>query len=417
MPNSLHQGFNSWKIIFAFFVFQLNSCNLRKSSQDVENPNDPAKKVVSTGVIPIQLPEVSLQNLRGTWLAKTNQGHFDSQSKLKDVVSQLAKWNFNAIFPVVYTGGHTLYPSEFFRLHSGLLQDFNPLYRNRDVFAEVFQAANAQNMRVIPWFEYGFMVPVRTDLGKRKQYLFAKALDGRFSRFENGVEMAWLNILKPEVQDFIYSLISEFLNKYKVGAIQVDDHFGIPREFLTDAETVALYKSTTGSSAELKSDSDSQWNAFHEWKIQQVTLAVGKVFQRLKAQYPQLKISLSPNPLEFSKKNYHQDWKSWLDKGYIDNIAIQIYRYNKEGFSFELQSVLNSVPASRLLVGILAGITNKVQPVDLIQFQTQESWNKNAAGVIYFSYDALSQMPASKLNPGETAQSRSAFWSRLFLGK
>jgi uncharacterized lipoprotein YddW (UPF0748 family) len=63
-------------------------------------------------------------------------------------------------------------------------------------------------------------------------------------------------------------------------------------------------------------------------KTQAMNKLTAKVRQHLKEINPEMVLSLSPNPYDFSLNKYNQDWLKWAKKGYIDEVIIQIYRPN-----------------------------------------------------------------------------------------
>jgi uncharacterized lipoprotein YddW (UPF0748 family) len=390
-------------------IFYL-SCKKENQEQNASPPKPNDEKNINNK----NLDENPLKNIRGVWLAKTPQGHLESPEKIELVMSNLKQWNFNSIFPVVYTGGYSIYPSKVFQKQSGILQDINPKFRNRDVTKEVFLSATKNGITVIPWFEYGLMVPVYSDLAVKNKSWLTKNSSGGNSKIESGVEMAWLNVLLPDVQKFLIDFFSEFIENYKPKAIQFDDHFGIPKEFLYDPLTLEKYKQSNGLTKIPLNDKDPSWNAFTQWRTTQVTQAVSIIFSSIKKKYPQIKISLAPNPLEFAKRNFLQDWKAWLENGSIDNISLQIYRDQNSAFDNEVNSAVTLISKNFLAIGVLAGISSKVLPVNTLRHQTNTIFEKGLSGVISFSSDAFTDMPATSFNSGETKETRRNFWNEIF---
>ena len=47
-------------------------------------------------------------------------------------------------------------------------------------------------------------------------------------------------------------------------------------------------------------------------------------------------ISISPNPLNFSRTRYLADWQHWADLGLIDELILQVYRDRLAAFKLDL---------------------------------------------------------------------------------
>ncbi len=82
---------------------------------------------------------------------------------------QMSQLNFNTVYPVVWNRGQTFYPSSVAKGVTGRSQDswLRVLRLGRDVLAEIVKQGQQQRLRVIPWFEYGFMAPAGSKLAKR----------------------------------------------------------------------------------------------------------------------------------------------------------------------------------------------------------------------------------------------------------
>ncbi|KAB1986702.1 family 10 glycosylhydrolase, partial [Haemophilus parainfluenzae] len=78
----------------------------------------------------------------------------------------------------------------------------------------------------------------------------------------------------------------------------------------------------------------------------------------VRAKRPQAIFSVSPNPPEFSYDNFLQDWPAWIAAAGVDEIVIQLYRWNLPNFLSELQKNApqpwrQQVPVS---FGVLSGL-------------------------------------------------------------
>jgi uncharacterized lipoprotein YddW (UPF0748 family) len=172
---------------------------------------------------------------------------------------QLSQLNFNTVYPVVWNRGNTFYPSSVAKKVTGQSQNklLGGLGLGRDVLAEIVKQGNRKKLRIIPWFEYGFMAPAGSELARRhpdwltnrrnstktfkdvpeeQDILNSPKPDtppfsekvGQIVHDRVVTNQVWLNPFHPSVQKFILDLIVEVVTQYDVVGIQLDDHFGLP---------------------------------------------------------------------------------------------------------------------------------------------------------------------------------------------
>ena len=182
------------------------------------------------------------------------------------------------------------YPSAVVR--SRRLQDFDVRgLQGQDVLADVVAEARSRGLRVIPWFEFGFMVPLESELARRHpDWLTVTRSGGRTSISAAG-EVAWLNPFRPEVQQLITDLVVEVLGTYAVDGIQFDDHMSLPRAFGYDAFTTALYRKEAGKLPPAN-EADPAWV---KWRADKITAFMARLKQAVRRVRPAAVLSISPN--------------------------------------------------------------------------------------------------------------------------
>ncbi|NEP45380.1 MAG: family 10 glycosylhydrolase, partial [Okeania sp. SIO2H7] len=120
---------------------------------------------------PVAIAKTSPQppEIRGVWIANVASGVLYLPWAIDRALGQLAQLNFNTIYPVVWNRGSTFYPSNVAVRTTGHSQNTTlTLSRlGQDLLAEILTQAHGRGLRVIPWFEYGFMAPVNSLLVKR----------------------------------------------------------------------------------------------------------------------------------------------------------------------------------------------------------------------------------------------------------
>ncbi|MEG5017857.1 MULTISPECIES: glycoside hydrolase family 10 protein [unclassified Microcoleus] len=333
-------------------------------------------------------PKAPTTELRGVWLTNIDSDVIFSRNNIIDAVNRLDQLNFNTIYPTVWQGGYTLYPSDAAQRVFGQSIDPSPGLKDRDILKEIIAQSRQKGIAVIPWFEFGFMAPAESELATLHPEWLAQRRDGSTIWKEGKHDRVWLNPFHPEVQQFISDLILEIVDNYDIDGIQFDDHFGLPVEFGYEPLTVSMYQQQIKSPP----SNDPRETFWVRWRADKINDFVGRVSRDIKSRKEKCIVSLSPNPFHFSLPAHLQDWFTWERRGYIDEIVLQVYRSDIKRFSAELER--EEVKLAKLniptAIGILTGLKNNSVPLKQIQEQVQEVRKRDFAGVSFFFYESLS---------------------------
>jgi uncharacterized lipoprotein YddW (UPF0748 family) len=334
-------------------------------------------------------PHETNKELRGVWLTNIDSDVLFFPEKTESAIANLARLNFNTVYPTVWNWGYTLYPSSVAEKATGKALDPTEGLQNRDLLQEIIDGAHQQQMAVIPWFEFGFMAPEDSELAKRHPQWLTQRRDGTTIWWEGKVhQRVWLNPLHPEVQQFIRDLLVEIVSNYDIDGIQVDDHFGYPSEFGYDEFTVQLYQAEHSGQLPPENSRDSEWI---RWRADKITAYFETLFKEIKQQKPEVIVSVSPNPQEFSLNSFLLDWHQWERKGLIEELIIQVYRNRSDRFIEELNQpeLLAAKEHIPVGIGILSGLRGRPILWNQIHQQVQETRDRNFAGVSFFFYESL----------------------------
>ncbi|XZN98889.1 MAG: glycoside hydrolase family 10 protein [Microcoleus sp.] len=326
--------------------------------------------------------------LRGIWLTNIDSDVIFSRKNITDAVNRLEKLNFNTIYPTVWQGGYTIHPSAVAKRVFGQLNDPAPALKGRDVLKEIITEAHKKGIAVIPWFEFGFMAPAKSELARLHPDWLAKRRDGSTIWKEGIEDRVWLSPFHPEVQKFIQDLVVELVANYDLDGIQFDDHFGLPSEFGYEPLTVLMYQ----KDIKQPPSNDSRETFWVRWRADRINDFMARLFTAIKARKQKCIVALSPNPFNFALPASLQDWFTWERRGYIEEIVLQVYRSDIKRFNAELEreEVKLAKPHIPTAIGILTGLKNNPVPLKQIQEQVQEVRKRNFAGVSFFFYESLS---------------------------
>ncbi|WP_404783942.1 family 10 glycosylhydrolase [Altericista sp. CCNU0014] len=324
-------------------------------------------------------------DIRGVWLTINDSVIWRDRANTQKAVTDLARLNFNTIYPVVWNSGYTLYPSAVAR--QAKIQDFVPKGKQgQDTLADIITKGHQQGLRVIPWMEFGFMTPPSSELALQHPDWLTQQANGNRNWVGAAGEVVWLNPFHPEVQTFFSNLVTEVVSRYDGDGIQFDDHTSLPNSFGYDPYTLSLYAKETKKTG-MPHPNDPHWVS---WRANKISSFIEQLNKRVKAIRPNAVFSVAPNPYDTAYKGYLQDWLGWIRKGWVDELIVQIYRPTLESFMAqatrpELTEARQKIPTG---AGILTGLQNQKISMAQIQAQTRAA-QSIGLGVTYFYYESL----------------------------
>ena len=325
------------------------------------------------------------QEIRGVWMTTNDTVVMRDHQKLKTALQELRASNFNTIYPVVWNSGYALYPS-----YTAQRGGFQPFVRKglqgQDILADLIAQAHRNGLTAIPWFEFGFMTPPSSELALKHPDWLTQKQDGTTTWTGAAGEVVWLNPFRPEVQQLITSLVLEVVTQYDADGIQFDDHMSLPYDFGYDSYTKALYQKETEKPVPANPH-DPSWV---KWRADKLTAYMTQLNKAVKARKASAIFSVSPNPYEYAYKASLQDWLTWVRKGIVDELIVQVYRPDLRSFDLQLiqpqiQEARKKIPTG---VGILTGLRTKPVQMNLIQAKVQRA-RARQLGVSFFFYESL----------------------------
>jgi uncharacterized lipoprotein YddW (UPF0748 family) len=345
---------------------------------------------------------VANPELRGTWMTHFGVALMSHTTRLDNTIAHLAKEKVNALYPAVWNHGHTLHSSAVMQKYGGSRRNpwlYLPL--SGDLLKGLVTESHRQQLRLIPWFEYGLMIPLDATLVKQHPDWLTMKRDHTFtddpptnrsnpisslSRAIKGGQQAWLNPFHPEVQQFLTDLITEVVQQYEVDGIQLDDHFGLPIDYGYDSYTVKRYRDEHNGQAPPSNPADPEWM---KWRADRLTQLMTRIQRSVKAARPQAVISLSPNAPSFAYRKYLQDWPRWVDLKLLDEVVVQLYRNDLSALKNELdrpnlKTLSTKVPLS---VGLYTGPFNNAKAAKQIQQETELVRSSGYAGTSLFCWE------------------------------
>ncbi len=359
----------------------------------------PGDRIITAAALPDSA--IPVKELRGVWMTNIDSDVLFSRSALEQALDTLSDLNFNVVYPTVWNWGTTLFPSSVAErtigYKQGLYPDLDKTGRkfgleaaqgDRDMLAEIIELGHSRDLKVIPWFEFGFMAPSDSELALRHPDWLTQKVDGTLTTPEGDHDRVWLNPFHPEVQSFLLQLISELSANYNIDGFQVDDHMGLPFAYGYDPYTVNLYQQEHNGESPPLDAKDPEWT---RWRADKITDFMGQVFTTVKIHRPRAVMSVSPNPHAFAYEYYLQDWDTWVKRGYVEELIIQLYRTDLGRFVWEMgqdaaEFARDHIPTG---VGVLSGLRGRSVPIAVIKEQVEAVRDRGYAGISFFFYETL----------------------------
>ena len=328
-----------------------------------------------------QTPEV-----RGVWVARDSLG---SRAEIRTMMQQLREANFNLALIDVWSRGYPIWRSEVFERETGVAID--PTYSERDVMRECLEEGAAAGIVVMPWAEYGFVGGWSEYFaGPNKRGVIFERHPEWLARNKSGDErftaptgfFYWMAHTRPDVQEFLISLMEELFTKYNLPGLQFDRVRYPSLECGYDDYTAELYRQENNGAALPTDHLNTQWV---RWRADKLNEFSRKFYARLRGR--NRLISNAPVVYPFSYVNFAQDYPAWQRDAALDFTVPQIYRRTTAEYVGELVRQITASPDPKTLVpGV--DITNSDSPAVLAEM-IQATRERNLPGVVVWYFKAL----------------------------
>lgn len=294
--------------------------------------------------------------IHGVWIPDpsfTDMMH--TREALVHDVAVLDDMGINTLFVCAYARTATLFPSDVYLSNSSfdaiddcyMLAPYRKCYGAGptafDPLRDLIDEAHSRDMKVILWFEYGFMgshgaTPSDHPLLAAHPEWQSRASDGGQANY-NGTDY-YLNGYHEGFRKFMLDLIDEALQLYPdVDGVQCDDRMpAMPRNSGYDDYTAALYLEETGNRPP-EDYNDAQWV---RWRLDRLNAFARDLYDRVKSRGDYM-VCFSPNPYPWCAENLMQEYPAWIADGVVDLLSVQCYRFDSEAYASTLESVKESV--------------------------------------------------------------------------
>jgi uncharacterized lipoprotein YddW (UPF0748 family) len=221
------------------------------------------------------------------------------------------------------------------------------------------------------------------------------------------VEGVYLSAAAPETKEHVYSLWMDVLDKYDVDGLNFDyvrypaPEYEYSRTSLDRFRLWLLPQLTEierSRFAGLENDplvyTDSFPSKYNDFRRAQVTDLVERIYYGVKKRNPNVIVSADvfANATD-AYENRFQDWRSWLQRGFLDVAALMAYSPSTQIFTDQIRVAVEAGGRDR----VWAGIGAYRQPADSAIDKIRAARDVGARGIVLFSYNWA--VRKSELNP------------------
>lgn len=337
--------------------------------------------------------------VRGVYLpSPSHTSSFSSYTAVCQSLDLMASLHFNCLFVCAWAASQTAWESDVLlenstwgskaagNMYSGYVGG------SGDALKDIIDVAHQKGIKVILWFEYGFMHAVGSVkwndpvLSKHPDWI-GIGEDGKPCNYNN--TDYYLNGYNPEVQEFILNLMKEAVTLYpEVDGIQGDDRLpAMPRNAGYDEATMQKYLADTGNPSPVNYN-DAAWV---RWRLDILNGFAARMHKELKEKKPSLVVCFAPNKYPWCESVLMQDWPSWIASGSVDLLTVQCYvtaTYDYDAAE-TLRYVKEKTDAPLFNPAMILKNGDAILPLELLAQELQYNREIGTFGESQFWFDGL----------------------------
>jgi uncharacterized lipoprotein YddW (UPF0748 family) len=358
---------------------------------------------------------------RGLWvLAEGSQRVLEHPDRVALLLADAKALGVTDLFVQVHRGGRAWFASR--RADSAPYQAAMAASGGVDPLAALIEAAALRGLRVHAWVNVLNLAanpsaPILTALGRE-----AVAVDqkGRSlldypeyevpppdrSYYRLGTPAIWLDPAAPGVAEQLAATFGELAARYpKLAGIHLDyvryadalpfvpgSRFGVGLSFGYGEKSRARFRAETGLAAPFGA-SLANADAWDAWRRAQLSSLIARIAAAARAARPGLRVSAAviPDP-ERALTVDLQDWRAWLDAGWLDFAVPMLYTRDAQRFRYGVEILDALAKRRRLWVGVGAWLFRDDPAA--ASAQLEQLATSRRLGSALFSWDALRENPA-----------------------
>ena len=311
--------------------------------------------------------------IRGVWVSDTARLDWDNATTL------LKRAGFNAMYVNFATAGGAFYPG------SPVLPDVSGMSANE--FAGGIRLAHKRGIAVHAKLLSTFMF--RSPPGFQRQMIAAN----RVMRGPDGKPIlqagyAWLCPSQKANRDLMVACVGEIVKRYPVDGVQFDYMRFSEQPSCFCANCRREFEQWQGEPVKHWPD-DVMYGPltqrFIEWKQRVINQWARELSDAVRSARPGTTVSAAVFPdLDRAREEKAQDWKLWLEQGWLDYVCTMTYTPDLREFEVRVRQQQAWARRNQLVVGIGSW---KLARQDALLAQISAARALGAPGFVLFSYD------------------------------
>lgn len=361
----------------------------------VTSENGESKKYMVSAIV-----EPQETAIRAFWIpAPVHSPFLRNYEGIVEGVALANELNFNVLYVCAWAQTRTLYPSNVLVQNSSYNSTDEALFNNYtggsgDALADLVEEAHKHDIKVILWYEYGFMSRWGSAPTAENDKIIAVHPDWIGINNENepsnynGTDF-YYNAYNEEVQEFMLDLIMEAVTGYDIDGIQGDDRLpAMPRNSGYDEDTKSKYFTAKG----IQPPIDYQNWEWVRFRADILNAFAKEMYTRIKNTKPNCIVGFSPNPYPWAFDNLMQEWPVWLDANIVQILSVQCYRSTVNQYAYTIDEVLSYYTThgngnlAQLSPGLLLKGSNGLVDPEVLAGQIMENRERGIMGESFF-YD------------------------------
>jgi len=343
--------------------------------------------------IPPLAEELRPVGLRGAWMGAGSLAGLSNRAGVRIFLDQMQELGINALFPEIVRRGVAGFWTEIgYRdpAFSGWTED--PL-------AVLVEEAHQRGIQVHPWvwvFNVGIGEETSPVLRDHPEW---RELSQKGDLVAPPSGSSWLNPSLPEVRQYLQSLFLELVTRYPVDGIHLD-YIRYPESTSTvvfgySPASVAAFAAKYGIDPNQIRPGSREATLWDDWRRENITSFVQELAAAVRSQRPDLLVSAAVVPeFERARSTTMQEWKLWLDQGYVDFIVTMAYSSNEPLFERYLSQIDAAAGTDQL---VFPGLAVWVNGPEALTRQVAMARAHNAPGEVFFATDYLSTQHRQEL--------------------
>lgn len=339
--------------------------------------------------------------VRAFWVpANWHSPFLTSYENIQEGVNFAKEHNFNTLYICAWSNNKILYPSPTLLEHSSYNTVDESLFGDYtggsgDPLKDVISLAHQKGLKVVLWYEYGFMAKVGSPPTPEDNPILAEhpgwiGINNKGNPANYNSNDYYFNAYHPDVRQFMLDMVMEAVKNYDIDGIQGDDRMpAMPRNAGYDTTTVGMYKQEHDGQEPPDEYNDGDWV---EWRADILNDFWKRVYDSVKTEDPGCLVASSPNPYPWAFDNLMQDWPTWLDQGTVELLSVQSYRNSVAAYKATIDEVLDHFTShgdgdlQRLAPGLIVYGSNGLADPGVLAGQIQANREKGIPGEAFF-YD------------------------------